>query len=145
MSAQDRIATGRQPNFDLDYRIGYQGELWIARVADSMTDGARFEVKNDVRAAGTGNFYLEYECRISGQWVPSGFARITPDSSELVSLIVGNSVVVTAPRDLIVEVARKYWQDPANRRMGGMDGSNPTKGVVIPIGALVPELAAAAR
>ena len=144
-SARERIAAGRQPDFDIDYRIGYQGELFIAAVADSMRDGARFEVKNDVRAAGTGNFYLEYECRVSGQWVPSGFARFTPNSSELVTLIVGNLVAVTAPRQLIMDVARKYWQDPENRRSGGLTGSNPTKGVVVPIGQLVSELAEAGR
>lgn len=145
MSAADRIARGRQPDWDIDYTIGHQGELFVASVIDSMADGCRFEVKNDQRAAVTGNFYLEYECRISGQYVPSGFARITPDSSELVSLIVADSVVITAPRELVVAVARKYYQDPANRKSGARDGGNPTHGVIVPFGELIAELMQAAR
>lgn len=145
MTAADRLAHGRQPDWDIDYRIGHQGELFIARVIDSMDDGARFEVKNDQLAATTGNFYLEYDCFVSGQWVPSGFARKTPDSSELVTLIVADTVVVTAPRGLVAAVARKYFADPACRKRGGGNGSNPTHGVLVPIGSLVSELVAAAK
>jgi hypothetical protein len=146
MTAQDRIAKGYQPDFDIDYKVGYNGELFIARVLDSMKDGARFEVKNDQRAAGTGNFYLEYDCWKSGQWVASGVARKTDDTSELMSLVVADSVVVTAPRNLVAAVAKKYYRmGPAHRKPGGIGGSNPTHGVIVPIGSLVSELVSAAK
>lgn len=145
MSAVERIAKGYQPDFDIDYKIGHQGELFIASVLDSLEDGARIEVKNDQRAAETGNFYLEYSCFVSGQWVSSGVARKTAESAEVMSLIVGNSVVVSAPRNLVAAVAADYWMRGAQYRKECMRGSHPTKGVIVPIGQLVSEIMQAGK
>lgn len=138
MSAVDRMPKGNEPDFDFDNADGYQGQLFVADVLDSMQDGARIEVKNDRLAHSTGNVFLEYACWISGQWVRSGVARQTSRSSELVTVVVATTVVITAPRDLLLRVAQDF-----PKRKGGRNGSNPTWGYVVPVGELVRRLMAA--
>jgi len=138
MSAIDRMPKGKEGDFDFDYADGYKTELFVADVLDSMEDGARIEVKNDRMAHSTGNVFLEYACWISGQWVRSGIGRQTADSSELITIAVATTVVITAPRDLLWSIAQDF-----PKRKGGRNGSHPTWGRVVPVGELVRRLMAA--
>lgn len=136
MRARDRIARGWQPDFDIDYADGHQAELFVADVLDSMRDGSSVEVKRDRRAVETGNVFLEYRCRISGQWVPSGIASTT---ARLYSIAIAPTVVVTSSVEAVRSVARKYFADE-RCRLECLVGSNPTKGVVVPVTSYVLEL-----
>lgn len=138
VTARNRIARGRQPDFDIDYKDGYQGELWVADVLDSLEDGARIEVKRDRLAVETGNVYLEYECWKSGQWVKTGFLSRT---AELYSIALAPMVVVSAPTSAVRAVAAKYYADERNRRECPV-GGNPTRGVIVPVRNYVLELMA---
>ena len=136
VTARDRIARGRQPDFDIDYADGYHAELFVADVLDSLRDGSNIEVKRDRMAVSTGNVFLEYRCRISGQWVPSGIASTT---ARLFSIAIAPTVVVTSSVEAVRVIARKYFADERHRRECVL-GGNPTKGIVVPVAAYVLEL-----
>ncbi len=134
MSAVDRMAEGYQPNFDIDYEIGRQGELYVARVIDSLRSGA-IEVKTDDKAAQTGNAYLEVQCLYRGEWKRSGIAAT---QSDIWCHVVSEEVIVIAPTHRVRALARYYWgtryQKDCKR------GSHPTKGVVIPLRTFIERL-----
>jgi hypothetical protein len=136
LTARDRIARGWQPEFDIDYADGHQAELFVADVLDSMRDGSNIEVKRDRAAVSTGNVYLEYRCRISGQWVPSGIASTT---ARLFSVAIAPTVVVTSSVEAVRAVALRYFADKKFRRECVL-GGNPTKGVIVPVTRYVLEL-----
>lgn len=135
MNARDRIAGGYFPDWDIDSADGHQAVLFIADVLDAMETGS-YEVKRDREAVRTGNIYLEYECLISGQWVPSGIARTNAD---LFAVAIAPQAVIVTSVPVIQAVARKFWGN--NRYMRECKvGSNPTKGVAIPVAQLMAEL-----
>jgi hypothetical protein len=75
----DRMAAGRNPEWDLDYEIGRNGELFVVDLVQSLKDGARIETKTDMHAVKTGNLYVEYSCRYFGEYKPSGISVTTAE------------------------------------------------------------------
>ena len=136
MTQPDRLASGYQPDFDIDYEIGKQGELYVLRIIDSLKEGQRVEVKTDEMAERTGNVYVEYACKYRGEWKPSGIA-IT--QAPLWAFVIGEAVVV-AQTDRLKDIARYYWDKPGHLKNCKV-GSHPTRGVTIPLRELIRMLA----
>lgn len=131
MTAVNRLATGYEPTFDIDAEVGRQGELFIASVVDAARS-ASIEVKTDERAAITGNFYVEFECR--GK--PSGIA-VT--SCELWAFVLGDSAWVV-PVSTLKELARLRLRQGHVKECER--GSHPTRGVIVPIAWMVRQMSA---
>jgi hypothetical protein len=74
MTAMNRMSEGYEPRFDIDLEVGRQGELFVARIVDSIA-ASRHEVKTDEKALLTGNIFLEVQCLYRGRWERSGIAR----------------------------------------------------------------------
>lgn len=132
----DRMAAGRNPDWDLDWEIGRNGELLVVDLIQSLKDGARIETKTDMYAMRTGNFYVEYRCRYFGQYKPSGIAVTTAD---VWALVMATEVAVFAPVDRLKAVAR-YYHAQGRIRNGGLNGSHPTWGVLLPVSTLLSDL-----
>jgi hypothetical protein len=129
----DRLAPGYEPNFDIDFAVGQQGELFMTHVLRSLGT-ERIEVKTDQMAGQTGNVYIEYECR--GR--QSGIATT---KAEFWAWVLPGDVLVVARVALVREVARAYFRAG---RTHCPRGSHPTKGVLVPVGRLVAALKDAA-
>lgn len=140
----DRLADGYEPHFDIDAKIGHQGELFVQDLIRALGQST-IEVKNDQRAAkaglgkqATGNIYLETRCRYGSDWMPSGIAST---QAEYWAHIVGDEILVVAPTDLFLKAARTAYKN--GQRRSCLRGSHPTEGVTIPLGVLLPALVAA--
>ena len=136
MTAVDRMAKGYQPNFDIDYAVGKQGELYVASIIDAFAQD-RVETKTDEKALRYGHIYVEYECRLFGGWQKSGIA--TTDS-ELWAVVIGSDTAVVTPTWRVREAARRLWHQGGAFRRECVISSHPTKGVVIPLRRLFDEL-----
>jgi hypothetical protein len=118
----------REPRFDSDAEIGYQGELFVEGVVEALKRGYG-EVKTDERAASTGNVFIESECRYRDGWGPSG---IQTTESTIWTFVIGRTVAVSVP----VDILRHVWEvgrAEGLERGGGQNGTHPTRGVVMPI------------
>lgn len=131
---------GREPRFDHDAEIGFQGELFYENVVEAIRDGTA-EVKTDERAAVTGRVFIEYCCRLHDGWMSSG---IGSTESALWVHIIGQRIALVVPVDLLRPVCR-VARDEGRVAPGGTAGGNPTKGVVIPLHLLVARLLDEAR
>lgn len=131
----DRLATGYQPDFDIDLAHGQQAEMFVSDIIAALRDQTA-EVKRDDRAAQTGNVYIEYECLRGGEWQPSGIST----TKALVWVFVLGGLALAAPTATVAEVARRHY--PTSRRELTR-GSHPTRGVVIPLDRYISELQAA--
>lgn len=118
----DRLAPGYQPQWDIDYQIGKQGELFMTNVLRSLGT-ARIEIKTDEMAARTGNVYIEYECR--GR--PSGIAT---SKAEFWAWVLPGDIILVAKTSAVRDLARTYFRAGKSecRR-----GSHPTRGVLVPV------------
>lgn len=132
----DRMAAGRNPDWDIDWEVGQNGELFVVNVIQSLKDGARVETKTDLWALKTGNFYVEYQCRYFGEYKPSG---ISVTKADIWALVMATEVVVFAPVDRLKAVARYYYA-LGRIRNGGIRGSHPTWGVLLPVATLLRDL-----
>ena len=139
MSADERMAYGYEPRFDIDYAVGEQGELYVGRILDALGT-ERVEVKTDERALLTHRVFLEVQCTYRGQWQFSGIART---SSEFWAHVIGEAVIL-APTHRVREIARHYWRHadqtwsptigtaPPHQHLAECRrGSHPTRGVVL--------------
>ena len=141
-----RVVTGYNPDFDLQYAPGHQGELFVADTWTSFLDGARIEVKTDLKTARTGNVFLEYDCWKSGLWTPSGICRNTGETAELMAVVPYRTVAIIAPQRWVRSVAFAYREsNPGSDRPGATEDRNPTHGIVIPIATFVASLHETAR
>lgn len=138
MSAADRLAAGYQPDFDIDYALGRQGEDFITDIIDQLRSSS-IEVKTDARYGDTGNVYIEYECKRRGQYVPSGIATT---KAVLWAFVLPGDCVYVAPTANISEVALRYWRQNPDSRKECKVGSHPTRGVAIPLRRLIDDLKA---
>jgi len=137
VSAVDRMTDGYEPDFDIDFAIGRQGELWVARIADAISEGkGRAEVKTDEKARDTGRVYLEYQCRYRGEWKNTGILA-TP--SEIWCHVIGE-VMIAAPTVAVKATAKHYYHKSEWYRRDLMRGSHPTRGIVIPLAEFVQSL-----
>ena len=121
--ATDRLADGYEPDFDIDYQVGHQAELFVKSLIDSLAAG-RIEVKRDARAADTGNIYVETECKRMGVYRPSGIAATKADAWAFV--LSDDLVVITTTTGL-----RRAMEHGSIA--GCPRGSHPTRGVLIRI------------
>lgn len=134
MTAADRLAHGYEPRFDIDSEVGRQGEIFIASVVDAIKNGASHEVKTDVQALRTGNFYVEFECLRRGRWEKSGIATT---EAELWGFVLGESAFFV-PTALLRDLARERHRQG---RIKSCDrGSHPTRGVIVSIAWLISHL-----
>jgi hypothetical protein len=128
----DRLSNGYEPDWDIDYAVGRQGELWAARVAEAIRTGANVEIKTDEAAAKWGRIYLEYECLYADGYRRSGLAT---SPSELWATVLAGDVIVIAPTWRYKHAARKAWRRGLRRVLDR--GSHPTRGVVVPLSNLL--------
>jgi len=135
-SVAERMAAGRNPEWDIDWEIGKNGELFVIDLIQSLKDGTRVETKTDIWAARTGNLYIEYSCRYFGEYKPSGIAVTT---AEVWALVLATEVTVFAPVDRLKAVARYYYVRGYTKN-GGINGTHPTWGVLIPVRNLLGDL-----
>lgn len=126
----DRLSEGYVPDFDIDARVGRQGELFCLDVANGIRDGS-IEVKTDERAADTGRVYVEYECFRRGRWEPSG---IKTTQAEFWAFAI-RDVLVAAPVPNIRFAARRAFRQGFVAEC--KRGSHPTKGVCVPLTELL--------
>lgn len=134
----DRHVEGYNPDFDIDYEYGKQGELFVTSVARAMKEG-RVEVKRDGRFAETGNIYVEYECRgRDGVWRPSGIA-LKDNPPDLWVFVLGDSeTALVIPTERLKAVCRPLFRQ--GRTAEERDGSNPTRGVLVKVSHLMAEI-----
>ena len=125
METVNRLAKGYHPKFDIDFAIGREGEENVLNLLEGIRLGT-VEVKTDVRAADTGNLYLEYECL--GK--PSG---IQTSKADAWAFVLGNGGFVNiVPTDVLRYLYtqlvghKKYCREMAR-------GARPTRGVLIPL------------
>lgn len=131
----DRLSDGYQPDFDIDLRLGQQAELFVKDITDSFANG-QVEVKRDAKAATTGNIYIETQCRgRDGVWRPSG---LSTTKAGMLAYVLENEVMVVAPTANFREVVE--WAQAHKLAAECTRGSNPTKGVRIPLVVLLREL-----
>ncbi len=129
----DRMAKGYEPRFDIDMAVGRQGEMFVARITEAIKSGASIETKTDAAASKWGRVYLEYECMYGGEYRKSGIAAT---DAELWATVLEGDVLIVAPTWRFRYAANKaYKSKPLRREL--KRGSHPTRGVVIPIAALI--------
>lgn len=133
MSMADRMAHGRNPDWDIDQEIGSNGELFVADVIAALKEGQSVEVKTDVWAPRSGNVYVEYSCRYFGRYEKSGISVTT---AKIWAFVLASEVVVFTPVDRLKDLARYYYR-LGRTRNGGTAGSHPTWGVLIPVDRLL--------
>jgi hypothetical protein len=131
----DRLAMGYEPNFDVDYKLGRQGELFVSDVVSAIGT-ERIEVKTDARAEQTGRVYIELECR--GR--PSG---IQTTKSEFWAFVLPGDVIVIAKTSIVREMAMRAVL--SGKTANCTRGSHPTKGAVVSLTALLPFLRSCTR
>lgn len=130
MTAVDRRAEGYEPDFDIDMAAGAQGELFVARMMDSLGVRGSVEVKYDAQYLNTGNVYLEYRCLRRGQWMPSGIA-VT--KAAFWAFVLGmDTFCFFIATETLKQAGRERWRYP-KARVGLERGSHPTKGVILPV------------
>ncbi len=129
----DRMSNSYEPRFDIDLAVGRQGEMFVARIVEALTQGSSIEVKTDDAAEKWRRVYLEYECLYGSEYRRSGLATT---SAELWATVLAGDVLVVAPVWRYRYAARKAFRKPGLRR--ALDrGSHPTRGVVIPLESLL--------
>jgi len=133
------MSSGYKREWDFEAQAGDQGELFARWAANGLRSGASLEVKTDKESWATGNIYIEYECRVSGQWVPSGIdAKHT--RAELWAYVTVGPIVIFAPTEYVRWVASRVGKP---REL--TEGTHPTRGYVIPIPQFVAALVGTAR
>lgn len=125
----------RRPEWDIDKARGEEAEALVRRYRTMLASGS-CEVKCDDQAARTGNVYVEYECQTNDGWRRSGIA--TTKAAMWFFVLCDMRVVVGLPVWLLKNIAR---QSGSKREC--VRGSHPTRGVVLPVDALLSEARAA--
>lgn len=130
------MSRGYEKRWDETSRDGDQGELFARWAANGLRSGASMEVKTDNVSWRTGRVFIEFECKVSGQWMPSGIdPRHT--QAELWAHIIVGPVVLFAPTEYVRWVAKKYGEVielPKAR------STHPTRGYVMPIADFIEAL-----
>jgi hypothetical protein len=90
--------SGKQSDFDLDFRKGREGELYVEDVVNQIGTST-IEVKRDLKWLQTGNVYIETECfyQTSGRWEPSG---LSVTKADFWAFVLERAVLVVPTNDL---------------------------------------------
>ena len=126
--------TPAEPRFDIDFKYGRQAELLVGDYLKWIADGnGRVEVKRKRRL--DLDFYVEQECDKgrTGNYSPSGIA--TTDSDLWVYVIGDTGIAICIPTPLLRAAMQRNGARPVEER----DGSCPTKGLLVNIGAILQE------
>lgn len=121
----------REPRWDRDWEIGRQGEMFCEDILKSLLSGASYETKHDLRAADTGNIYVEYECLRGGTWQPSG---LQTTEAECWQFVFGGISALVVPTFVLKALSRRAWRE--GLRVECPRGSHPTRGVRIPLASI---------
>ena len=129
----DRLASGYEPRFDIDVAVGRRGEEYVLEHFS-----ASHEVKNDAKSRVTGNVYIEYGQRRSGQedYRDSG---IRTSEAEFWTYVIGK-VIISAPMANWREMVERIIVAEPGLIREMLRGSNPTMGVIVPIDSLTQRL-----
>lgn len=127
--------SGYEPRFDRDYMFGLQGELLVEDVLDQVARGhARVEVKRSRFYDTTLYVELEQNAHRRGRWKPSGL-RVT--DSEYWAFVKPGGVFTLVPVALLTRAVEERLLRGQSLVTGGDDGDNPTRGLLIPLDALI--------
>lgn len=130
------MSRGYEKRWDETARDGDQGELFARWAANGLRSGASVEVKTDNASWQTGRIFIEFECKVSGQWVPSGIDPRHTRAEIWAHVIVG-PVVLFAPIEYVRWVAEKHGQV---KELPKRRSTHPTRGYVMPIADFVEAL-----
>jgi hypothetical protein len=120
---------GYNPNWDIDLKFGVEGEHALAGLFAAIDgDSAQVEVKTDRKAIATGNLYVECLQLPSGatEYKPSGVA--TSNASHWAFKVEFVTIIVPT-KELLWAARHKAKRD--GLVVGGKNGDNPTKGVLL--------------
>lgn len=133
-ASRQRRARGNVPGWDLDLAYGEQAELFVTDIAESIRKGM-VEVKRDGRWQNTGNLYVERQCRRGGEYRDSG---IKTSDADLWAFVLGDTeVAIIMPRGLLLQLCADLYAKGKWYHLEERDGTHPTKGVKVPLGALI--------
>ncbi len=123
-----------EPRWDLELAKGHAAELHTLQLLTGMALGT-VEVKQDARAASTGNLFVEYQCgRRDGTWRPSGIATTEADAwAFLLPPAPLLLVIPTAPLLVIARAAHAAGNTATTNKQGDL----PTRGALIPLADLL--------
>jgi hypothetical protein len=90
--------SGKQSDFDLDFRKGREGELYVEDIVGKIGTGT-VEVKRDMKWLQTGNVYIETECfyQTSGRWELSG---LSVTKADFWAFVLERAVLIVPTNDL---------------------------------------------
>lgn len=121
-----------EPRFDLDLAYGRKGEIHISEMLDAIISGnGKIEIKT--KRILDLYFYVETHCDKgrTGSFGPSGINVTTADTW---AFVLGKSMIsIFIPTRLI----RSMLCDASSRDKNESDGSCPTRGKLINLGALL--------
>lgn len=126
-----RIVTGRQPDFDIDFRYGHEGERWTEGFIEQLQRGT-IEVKRKSRI--DDQFYVEYECFRQDRWQPSG---IQTTKAEFWVFLIHDSGMAFVVETRLLRGAFERLRYQQHRHKSELDGSHPTHGLLIEFGAFL--------
>lgn len=111
----------RQPDWDLDYSFGHEGEARMnALLGDIAEGGLHVEVKTDRQWVDTGNVYVETSCK----GYPSGLSTTRAEWWAF-NLAPGCSLLVRT------EDLRSFLHAGNGKPAQETDGSHPTQGWLV--------------
>lgn len=119
-------------HFDLDFKRGAQGEIFVDDVRKMLADGSgTIEVKTDDKFIESKRLYVEEECRgRDGIWRPSGLA-VT--KAHLWAFVFGEQPgMMVVETEWLRRAVVEAKQHPSNR-VECKYGENPTKGTCVSI------------
>lgn len=119
------------PDWDLDFSYGKEGEERAEAIIQGMISGTT-EVKRDRKFHNTGNIYVEYECLRADGWSQSGIRTSQADNW---TFILGNSNIAISVQTEDLKLLFDYYYGILPRVCP--NGSHPTKGVAIPVEAII--------
>lgn len=131
----------RRPDWDIDKLRGEEAEQWVREMRFRMLSGT-VEVKRDDRALETGNIYLEYKAWTVNGWQPSALSTTKANDYAIYCW----PFLIVAPPWMLKQVSKRAAALP--RPAGKAEcvvGSNPTKGVLVPLSQILVLLRDVAR
>lgn len=126
-----------EPDWDIDLAFGEDTERSLIELFNAINlRHTSLEVKDESRQAlSSGNVYIEFAQTPRGQQEKK--SGIATSSADWYAIHFG-SVVLLAQTESLRHAAREHSRrHPDSIRRGGRNGDNPTRGVLIPLNALL--------
>lgn len=123
-----------EPRWDIDYRTSHPSEHSVAEHLTGLALGT-IEVKQDARAATTGNLFVEYQCVWhDGTWHPSGIATTEAEAwAFLLPPMPLLLILPTASLRVIARAAHAAGKTATTNKPGDI----PTRGALVPLADLL--------